>query len=95
MTDNAKRIRRERIGVTFTDGTYSEGPWRDASNDPCHVCGKLVIEHSSDQMGACLKQADLEHIRRTGKPIIETVNGVTRQVDADHPSRFWGKNKAE
>jgi len=95
MTDNAKRIYQQQIGVTFSDGTKSWGPIRDASNDLCHVCWNLVIEHSSDQMGACLKQADLEHIRRTGKPIIETVNGVTREVDADHPSPFWGKNKSE
>ena len=63
--------------------------------DPCPVCGSLLIDHSADQLGGCLKRGDLEHSRRTGKPIIETVNGVTRQVDADHPSPLWGDHKPE
>ena len=85
MTD-PERILLERIGVTFKNGTYSEGRWRDASNDPCPICGNLVLDHSMEQLQTCLRRGDLEHIRCTGKPITKTVNGMTRQVDAHHPS---------
>jgi hypothetical protein len=91
MPGDAKPILRVRCAAAHNDGTHSVGPWRDASKDECPACQRPLIDHSIDQFKTCLKQSDLEHIRHTGKPIIETVNGVTRQVDVDYPSPLWGE----
>jgi hypothetical protein len=60
------------------------------SDDSCRFCAKPIRVHSLRDLQRCLKQGDLEHIRKTGKPIIETVNGETRVVDEQHPSPLWG-----
>ena len=62
-------------------------------NDSCPVCSKPIRVHATRDLQRCLKQGDLEHIRKTGKPIIETYNGVTRVVDEQHPSPLWGDSE--
>jgi hypothetical protein len=92
---NAARV-QQRVGWRSEPPLYrvriAEG-----ARPPVSILVRLWTDPDlvSQTLGACLKRGDLEHIRSTGKPIIETINGVTREVDADHHSPLWRDHKLE